>query len=124
MRVALVRIRGKIRVNERILATMDLLHLHRQNYCAVHERTPVITGMVELIKDYVTWGEIDDETYKLLCDKRGEPDPKDPKKQKVFFRLNPPRGGFERKGIKKGYRQGGALGYRGKDINALLKRMI
>jgi large subunit ribosomal protein L30 len=39
------------------------------------------------------------------------------------FRLNPPRkGGYE--GIKRAYNVGGALGYRGKDINKLLQRMI
>jgi large subunit ribosomal protein L30 len=39
------------------------------------------------------------------------------------FRLNPPRkGGYE--GIKRAYTVGGALGYRGKEINKLLIRMI
>ena len=43
---------------------------------------------------------------------------------KLFFRLTPPKGGFERAGIKKSYAIGGALGYRGKDINKLVQRMI
>ncbi len=43
---------------------------------------------------------------------------------KPFFRLKPPSRGYERKGIKKPYSIGGAFGYRGKDINLLLKRMI
>jgi large subunit ribosomal protein L30 len=39
------------------------------------------------------------------------------------FRLNPPRkGGYE--GIKRAFTVGGALGYRGKEINKLLMRMI
>ena len=38
------------------------------------------------------------------------------------IRLHPPRGGFEN--VKKSYRAGGSLGYRGKDIEALLERMI
>jgi large subunit ribosomal protein L30 len=39
------------------------------------------------------------------------------------FRLAPPRkGGYE--GIKRAYSVGGALGYRSKDINKLLERMI
>ncbi len=42
---------------------------------------------------------------------------------KPFFRLHPPRGGFKRS-IKKHYRQGGELGYRGPDINALVLRML
>ncbi len=43
---------------------------------------------------------------------------------KTFFRLHPPIGGFERGGIKRGYAEGGALDYRGKDINKLIERMI
>lgn len=43
---------------------------------------------------------------------------------KPFFRLKPPRKGFEIKGTKLPYSVGGSFGYRGKDINALLKRMI
>ncbi len=41
----------------------------------------------------------------------------------LVFRLAPPRkGGYE--GIKRAYAVGGALGYRGKEINKLLGRMI
>ncbi len=43
---------------------------------------------------------------------------------KPFFRLKPPRKGFEIKGTKLPYSVGGSFGYRGKDINTLLKRMI
>ena len=43
---------------------------------------------------------------------------------KPFFRLKPPTGGFERKGIRHSYAEGGALGYRGKDINRLIERML
>lgn len=43
---------------------------------------------------------------------------------KKFFRLKPPSKGFERNGMKKPYSLGGVFGYRGKDINVLLTRMI
>jgi large subunit ribosomal protein L30 len=43
---------------------------------------------------------------------------------KPVFRLKPPSKGLEEKGIKKPYSLGGATGYRGKDINELLMRMI
>ena len=43
---------------------------------------------------------------------------------KRFFRLTPPRGGFDKEGIKKQYSLGGALGYRGEKINDLLRRML
>jgi len=43
---------------------------------------------------------------------------------KPVFRLKPPSKGLEEKGIKKPYSLGGACGYRGKNINELLMRMI
>jgi large subunit ribosomal protein L30 len=43
---------------------------------------------------------------------------------KPFFKLNPPKKGFERKGIKVPFAQGGVLGYRKDKINNLLMRMI
>jgi large subunit ribosomal protein L30 len=43
---------------------------------------------------------------------------------KHMFRLSPPVGGHEKKGIKKPYVLGGVLGYRGKEIKELLERMI
>ncbi len=43
---------------------------------------------------------------------------------KPFFRLNPPRGGYPRKGIKRPFHEGGAWGYWGEKINDLVLRMI
>ncbi len=43
---------------------------------------------------------------------------------KLFFRLKPPTKGFARKGVKKPFSLGGVFGYRGKEINSLLERMI
>jgi len=42
---------------------------------------------------------------------------------KPVFRLHPPRGGFKYS-IKRPYGDGGELGYRGRDINELIKRML
>ena len=49
---------------------------------------------------------------------------KEVKGLKPFFRLKPPEGGFERKGIKNPFSIGGALGYRKEKINQLIKKMI
>ncbi|MAF35970.1 50S ribosomal protein L30 [archaeon] len=43
---------------------------------------------------------------------------------KPFFRLKPPTGGFERKGIKQHFAQGGSIGYRKEKINELLMKML
>ena len=99
--------------------------------------------MLVKAKDVITWGEIDDETLFELVKSRGKVGKdkidesktqeiaeglmKGKKKEleiKPFFTLNPPRKGFERKGIKKTFKEGGVLGYRGKSINDLIRKMI
>ena len=42
---------------------------------------------------------------------------------KPYFRLTPPKGGFKRT-TKRAWTDGGELGYRGDEINKLLRRMI
>ncbi len=139
--LAAVRVRGLTQISSKIENTLRMLRLYKNNYCIVVPNTSNYVGMLKKTKDYITWGEIDDETFKLLVNKRAEDfngmekDSKNKikykdymfvenKKIKRYFRLNPPRKGFERKGIKHSYQNGGALGYRGKDINDLIKRMI
>jgi len=116
-RIAVIRIDGKARVNSEIESTMKMLNINRKFSCAVFENSREKLGMLHKIKDHATYGEIDDETLKLLKEKRGS-------KDKKFFALHPPRGGFERKGTKKSFKEGGALGYRGNEINSLIKRMV
>ena len=43
---------------------------------------------------------------------------------KSFFKLNPPVKGFERKGIKVPFAQGGVVGYRKDKIKDILTRML
>jgi len=43
---------------------------------------------------------------------------------KPVFRLKPPTKGYDRKGIKKTFKEGGVLGYRADHINKLLLKMI
>ena len=140
-KIAIVRVRGSVNLRKEIKDTLNLLRLYRKNYCVTVEDNPSYKGMAKKVKDYVTYGEIDDETYRELLEKRGEEykgrekDRKgkieykkfilvEGKKIKPFFRLSPPKGGFERKGIKVSFKAHGALGYRGDKINGLLKRMI
>ena len=140
-KIAIVRVRGSINLSGKVKETFSLLRLYRKNYCVVVEDSPSYKGMINKVKDFVTYGEIDDGTYKELIEKRSEEfkgrekDSKgkleykkfivvDGKKIKPFFRLNPPRKGFGRKGIKVSFVAKGALGNRGEKINDLLKRMI
>ncbi|MEM4267277.1 MAG: uL30 family ribosomal protein [Candidatus Woesearchaeota archaeon] len=119
-KLAIIRVRGGIGLSPKVRKTFELLKLYRKNYCSVWPNTPSIIGMAEAVKDYATYGIIDSETYGLLSKKTELKDGK----PKGFFRLNPPRGGFGRKGIKKPFKSGGALGDRGDKINQLIKRML
>ena len=121
-KLAIIRIRGTDDVNSRIESTMRMLKLHKKHTCSVFDENESMLGMAERCKDYVTYGEIDDETYRLLVEKRGKKDAEG--KLQNWFHLSPPRGGFERRGIKYAFTQKGALGYRAEKINILLKKMI
>ena len=116
-KIAVIRIRGSIKLKKEIKDTLNMLRLYKQNYCVILNESPSILGMLKKIQSLVTWGEVDDETLALLKENRQE-------KEKKFFRLHPPRKGFERKGIKIPFKLGGALGYRGEKINDLIKRML
>ncbi len=125
-KVAIIRVRGIIGIRKDIKDTLDMLRLYKKNYCVVLNNTPSINGMVKKVKDYVTYGDISEETSKLLIEKRGKTahDREGKEVLKPFFRLNPPRKGFGRKGIKLPFAVGGALGNREDKINDLIKRMI
>lgn len=121
-KLALVLVRGLVRIRTEIVATLYTLRLRQNHACVVVDDIPSNRAAAVKCKDYLTYGEINDETYKLLIEKRGKKD-KDGKLKKYFL-LHPPRGGFERKGIKTPFTTGGALGYRGDKINDLIKRML
>jgi len=115
-KLAVILVRGLVEVTKPVKDTLAMLNLNRKNHCVVIENNPVNLGMIKKVKDYITWGDIDEGTFKELLNKKGETflgresDSKgkykynfleiDGKKYKKYFRLNPPRKGFGRKGIK------------------------
>ncbi len=154
MTYAVVRIRGHVTQRPEIKDTLRYLRLHRSNHCVLVPETPAMLGMLRRAKDYITWGEVEPTVAAMLLVRRarlpggkgiddayvkgnskypsinslakalaaGEANLADVKGVKPVLRLDPPRGGFE--GTKRGYGEGGALGYRGKEINALITRMF
>lgn len=153
--IAIIRIHGKIGVKKKIRDTLNMIKLYKKYHCVVVPNTKPYLGMIKKVKDFITWGEINKETLKLLLEKRGRLPNKQPltedyikekinssieqfandifefKKKladipglKLFFKLAPPRGGFERKGTKQPYSMGGVLGYRKEKINDLIKKML
>jgi large subunit ribosomal protein L30 len=113
--IAAVRVRGITGVKYPVQETLKFLNLHRKNFCVIVEKKPSVIGMLNKAKDYLTWGDVSQETIDMLK-KRDE--------GKKFFRLNSPRKGFGRKGIKNPFARGGALGYRGEKMNDLIRRML
>ena len=154
MTYAAVRIRGQVNIKPDIKRTLQLLNLTKANHCVILEENPVTKGMLQVVKDYTTWGEINTKTLSKLILSRGMlvgdkkiteeyvksatsydnveklsqaiTDNKFKYREipegKPLFRLSPPKKGYE--GIKRSFTNGGALGYRGKEINKLLERMI
>ncbi len=154
MTYAVIRVRGTVNVKPDIKDTMKILRLNQVNHCVFLQKTDSHQGMLQKIKDYVTWGEISPETLAKIIIRRGKlkgneklsdsyikknSDFKslmsfakavskgetrycDLKNVKPLIRLHPPRKGYE--GVKRSFRAGGALGYRGSDINDLIERMI
>jgi large subunit ribosomal protein L30 len=139
-KIAVISVRGFIKLKKDVKDTLRMMRLYNKNYCVVFDNIPAKMGMIKKVKDYVTYGEIDEATFKELVSKRGEiytgreKDEKmdmsrkymevDGKKYNKFFRLAPPRKGYGRAGIKRPFSKAGALGYRGIKINDLIRRMI
>lgn len=115
--LGVIRVRGEPRVDKKIRDTLLMLNLNNQHNLIIVPNKPNIVGMLKKAKDYITWGEISSEVKKKVEATKKKED------QKVF-RLHPPRGGFERKGIKVPFTVGGVLGYRGNAINDLISKML
>ena len=149
---AVVRVRGQVNIKPKIKRTMKIMRLNRVNHCVIIPENEVYNGMLNIVKDYVTWGEIDSETTQIMLESSGKKSGnsdftkadlkdssfktikalakglsegktivKDIPELKPVFRLHPPRKGYE--GIKRSFKEGGALGYRGEKINQLIRRM-
>ena len=66
-----IRVRGRVRVRPQIEDTMGKLSLVRLHHARVLKTTPSIQGMITKVKDYITWGEVDEDTLTQLLVKRG-----------------------------------------------------
>lgn len=116
--IAVIRIRGQVGLNKNIIETFSRLRLRRKYVCVVLDNpNDAQKGMVEKLKNFVSFGEISKDTYKKLVDARGKKDKEG--NLKPFFRLHPPRGGAK---TKFHYPQG-ILG-ENKEMDKLIERML
>ncbi len=143
MKFAVLRIRGVRKVRPQIKKTLELLRLKKPNHCVLVEDSPQNKGMLDHVKDYVTYGPVDEAIIYQLVSKRGRKGNsllrttlKEPDLKKIaheiaggkktveymtpIFRLNPPSKGY--RDIKLSYPIG-ELGKR-EDMAPLLRKMI
>ena len=151
---AVVRVRGIVNIKPDIKKTLKLLRLTRANHCVLLEENDVYKGMLQVVKDYTTWGEINKETVSKLMVSRGML-VGDKKITEEYVKSATSHTSIEKlsqaildskfkyseipeikpvfrlnppkngyEGIKRSFTNGGALGYRGKKINKLIERMI
>ena len=71
-RVIVIRVHGRTGLKKGIKDTLSMMRLYKKHNCVVVPNSPSIIGMIPKVKDYVTWGEIDEETFKELLKKRGK----------------------------------------------------
>jgi large subunit ribosomal protein L30 len=138
---AIIRIRGKINVSPKTKKTFELLNLESANNLSIWQENETNLKMLKTVENYSTFGILDEKTLKELIEKKGRTKEEKLDAEKVLkglkegkstkemnlincFKMSPPKKGFERKGIKKPYSLGGALGNRKEKINELIKRMM
>jgi large subunit ribosomal protein L30 len=149
-----IRIRGTISASREARETLCMLHLTRNNQAVLIDDRPSFLGMIRTVRDYITYGEISEESVASLIKEKGRlagnKKLTDGYAQKVghksleelvaavfgcrveYWKLRGIQPVFRlhppTKGfkgkIKKGYGSGGELGYRGEGINQLLNRML
>ena len=150
---AVVRLRGSVNVRRGIKDTLKMLRLHKVNHCIFLGENKYSNGMLQKVKDYVAWGEIDRDTFKLILEERGRMIGGKRLKEHSFKedsdfhsldefadalftgKMNLKDVSYLKpvfrlhpprkghNGIKKSFKEGGELGYHGDQINKLLTQM-
>lgn len=111
---AAILVRGDIHVRGDVRDTLFMLKMRNKHTAILVDESNVSTmGMLEKSKDRITFGPISPEVAAKL--------------QAIMkdgvAHLHPPRGGYERKGIKQQFTQGGALGKR-ESMDKIVEKML
>lgn len=139
---AVVRIRGTVGVRDDLQGAMENMKLKRKHNCVLVKDDETGRGMLQKVKDFTAFGDVDEATMKKLIVSRGETldgkkisekeadkivkglsDGKRPKELgiKAIFRLSPPKKGY--KSTRLPFPRGD-LGNRKEKMAELLERMI
>ncbi|MEF8832127.1 MAG: 50S ribosomal protein L30 [Candidatus Thermoplasmatota archaeon] len=152
MAYAVVRLKSSRNKKPKMKDTLEMLRLNSVNHCTVIPERPTYEGMLNKVKDLITWGEIDTDTMANLLKSKSNIEESELEKKideetayegidqlaeavvsdditlddidglDRVFRLHPPFSGY--RSTKKPYNTGGALGYRESEINPLLQKML
>ncbi|MFB6209669.1 MAG: uL30 family ribosomal protein [Candidatus Nanohaloarchaea archaeon] len=115
-KIAAIKVRGDIDARKKAKRTLKDLNLDKKNQCIVFEDSESVRGMLNVVKDYITFGEVDEDTVEKLEDRNGEE-----LENGETVELSPPSGGFS--DTKKQVGQGGSLGER-ENMDELIERMV
>jgi large subunit ribosomal protein L30 len=154
MAFAVIRVRGHRKINKDVEDTMSMLRLNRVNHCVIIPENDVMKGMLQKAKDFITWGEVSEETLIKMIRTRGRLTGGKPIDD-VYVGGNSSFGSIEElaksvvedqtkyselkdvkplfrlhppkqgyEAVKKDLKTHGSLGYRGEKINALIEKML
>ncbi|MBS3815249.1 MAG: 50S ribosomal protein L30 [Hadesarchaea archaeon] len=153
-KLAVIRVRGTVDVRGEVTDTLKSLRLTRPNHCVILEENSNTKGMLQKVKDYITWGSINEENLEKLLRKRGRLKGDKSLTNEIVSNntqydtisefakavldeeaelsdIEELKEVFRLRPPKKGYKSTqrsfqdrGALGYRGEKINDLIGRMI
>ncbi len=70
--IVVVRVKGHAKIGHAAVQTMNQMKLNRPNHCVVLPETSTTRGMLQNVKDYVTWGEAGHDLIARLLHQRGE----------------------------------------------------
>lgn len=72
MAYAVIRVRGSEQAGSNVWTTLEQLRLHKINHMVFLPEDASTQGMLQRVKDYVTWGEVSAEMVAKVLLKRGE----------------------------------------------------
>ena len=110
VKMIIIRTRSAPRESAHVEETLTRLGIPKRFSFSLRDDTPSTLGMLKVVHHLVTWGPLSSALEKKLS--------------VVKNGLHPPRGGFERKGVKMPFAKGGVFGSRGDAINNLVERML
>ena len=151
---AVIRLRSSIKAHREVKETLEYLRLNQVNHCVLIPDGKSWDGMLQKVKDYVTWGEIKTEVLTNMIIQRGKLSGERPitnqyikentKHESLIKFAEAVSSGKSKltdlkdmkpvfrlhpprqgfEGIKRSYNDRGSLGYRGEAINELILKML